>query len=182
MYLVSAYFDDNTSRILQRYIEKTAEASGNDFMLRNNVPPHMTVSQIEARDPEVLIPAFRSLHGKVIPGEVYFASVGMLLPYVIYTAPVMNQYLQNLSETVYEAFSGVPDTCISRYYRPYSWLPHVTIGKTLDKSQLLAAVKVLQESFAPAESKIVKLGLSRVNPHRDIEELILSIGFISHLF
>ena len=70
MYLISAYFDENTNRVLQRYIDRIADVTGNDFMTRNHVPPHMTISSVEARDPEVLLPVFESLRGRIHPGSV----------------------------------------------------------------------------------------------------------------
>ena len=48
MYLVSVYFDDIANRVLQRYIDQVAERTGNAFMTEKNVPPHMTISSIEA--------------------------------------------------------------------------------------------------------------------------------------
>lgn len=170
MYLISAYFDESTNRILQKYIDRIAEATGNDFMTENHVPPHMTISSIEARNPEVLLPAFESLRGRIHPGSIQFVTTGQLLPYVIYTAPVLNSYLQELSETVYAAFADIKDTRISRFYRPYSWLPHVTLGKTLDKTQMQQAFALMQDAFAVMESRIERFGLSEVNPHRDIAE------------
>lgn len=55
MYLVSVYFDKTAEHILQRYINKIAEKTGNSFMVDNNVPPHMTISEIEARSENVLL-------------------------------------------------------------------------------------------------------------------------------
>jgi len=37
-----------------------AQATGNDFMVANNVPPHLTLSAIEARSVDALVPAFES--------------------------------------------------------------------------------------------------------------------------
>lgn len=41
----------------------------------------------------------------------------------------------------------ISETSISKYYQPLSWLPHVTIGKKLDKQQMIKAFGVLQDSF-----------------------------------
>ena len=90
------------------------------------------------------------------------------MPYVIYTTPVMNPYLLELSECIYEAFKEIPQTSISRYYRPLSWLPHVTLGKTLDKDQMQKAFAVMQGNFAPFSARVVEIGLAKVNPHEDI--------------
>ena len=115
MYLISVYFDEYSSKILQRYIDQIALKTGNHFMTENNVPPHMTISSIEARSVGILQPAFESLRGALKQGEIQFVSVGQLLPYVFYTTPVMNSYLLELSECIYEAFKEIPQTSISRY-------------------------------------------------------------------
>ena len=50
MYLVSVYFDDETNKRIQRYINAVAEKTRNTFMTDGNVPPHITVSAFETRD------------------------------------------------------------------------------------------------------------------------------------
>lgn len=168
MYLITAYFDDHSNKILKRYMDRIADKTGNHFMTEHQVPPHMTISSIEARDAQVLVPAFESLEGKVREGEIIFASIGQLLPYVFYAAPVLNQYLQELQELVYGSVKDIPETAVSKMYRPYSWLPHVTLGKTLDKVQMQQAFAVMQEEFSPFQATVTKLGLSQVNPHTDV--------------
>lgn len=167
MYLVSIYFDDKTNRVLQKQINLIAEKTGNTFMTENCVPPHMTISQIEARNENVLVPYMESLNGKIGQGEMQFVSVGML-PCVLYATPVMNGYLQGLSKEVFDAFSGIPETTISQYYQWMSWLPHVTLGKTLLKDQMIAAVELIQDTFAPFCARAVEIGLAKVNPHEDV--------------
>ena len=93
MYLISVYFDQKTNQILQRYINQIAVKTGNTFMTDNQVPPHMTISAIEAKSAEILKPGFMSLKGKITQGMVSFVSVGQLLPYVMYVTPVLNGYL-----------------------------------------------------------------------------------------
>ena len=173
MYLISAYFDDNANRILQGYIEKIASVSGNTFMIDNNVPPHLTISAIEARNIDVLVPGFDSLKGELTQGEIQFVSIGQLLPYVIYTTPVLNEYLQNMILTVNDAYKDVPETSISKFYKPNSWLAHTTLGKTLSKEQMLDAFSIMQTSFAPFKATVTEIGLAKVNPHMDVERFSL---------
>ncbi len=52
-YLISAYFDAESNRILSRYIQEISNHTGNTFMTDNNVPPHLTVSFFEARNDEI---------------------------------------------------------------------------------------------------------------------------------
>ena len=173
MYLISVYFDEKTNRILQRYINQIAVKTGNTFMTDYHVPPHMTISAIEARPVELLRPVFHELKGNIKQGKVSFVSVGQLLPYVIYATPVLNEYLQNISKQIYEVIRDIPETTVSKYYRPMSWLPHVTLGKKLEKDQMIKALEVLQDSFVPFDAMVTEIGLARVNPHEDVERFEL---------
>ena len=147
MYLISAYFDENTNKILKHLQQRIADKTGNDFMIRNNVMPHLTISAIEARNVDVLIPAFEKVcreklqpldeKGVVnINNTINIVSVGQLFPRVIYAAPVLNEYMMNLSISIYNEFATIPETNISKFYQPYSWMPHITLGKYLDKEQI----------------------------------------------
>ena len=168
MYLISAYFDENTTNVLNGYIEKVAQATGNDFMVANNVPPHLTLSAIEARSVDVLVPAFEMLDGRISKGDISLITVGQLMPKILYVAPYLNEYLQDLEQQVIDCFKDIPDTSISHYYRPFSWLPHITLAKTLNREQMVTAVQLMQD-FKRLDASIVRLGLAKVNPHEDVK-------------
>lgn len=168
MYLISVYFDSVSTKRIQKLIDQVAAASGNHFMTDRQVPPHLTLSAIEARGVEVLLPAVKKLKGTLHQGTIQFVTVGQLLPYVLYTMPVLNPYLQGLAGQVYDAVCGIPETSVSRYYRPDAWLPHVTLGKTLSREQMQRAFAVVQDKFSIFEAQVTELGLARTNPHDDV--------------
>ena len=184
MYLISAYFDENTNKILKHLQQRIADKTGNDFMIRNNVMPHLTISAIEARNVDVLIPAFEKVcREKLQPLEeksvvnvnnaINIVSVGQLFPHVIYAAPVLNEYMMKLSISIYNEFATIPETNISKFYQPYSWMPHITLGKCFDKEQMRQAFAVLQDLFMPIDGQITKIGLSMVNPYREVMSVAL---------
>lgn len=168
MYLISVYFDEKTNKILQRYIDQIAEKTSNSFMTDHHVPPHMTISAIEARTVDVIMPSVEKLKGNIQKGTIQFVSVGQLLPYVMYATPVLNEYLQKLSNQIYESVKDIPETRVSKYYQPMSWLPHITFGKTLAKEQMQTAFAIMQDLFQPFEAQITEIGLAKVNPHEDV--------------
>jgi 2'-5' RNA ligase len=168
MYLISAYFDDNTNRTLQAYIDRIAQATGNNFMTDNHVPPHLTLSAIEARDARTLAAGFDSLEGKIKATPINIVTLGQMLPYVMYVAPVLDKGLFELQEIVTDAFKTIPQTTISKYYQPYSWFPHITLAKKLQKDQMQTVFCVMQERFRPMKGMITKIGLAKVNPHEDL--------------
>ncbi|MBE5925032.1 MAG: 2'-5' RNA ligase family protein [Lachnospiraceae bacterium] len=173
MYLITAYFDESTNRQLQRIIDGIAVASGNDFMTANNVPPHLTITAFETRDPNGLVPTMDRLKEELSCGDIHLVSVGTFLPYVMYVTPVLNLYLQDMAIKVHEAVKGCGDIAISKYYQPTSWFPHITLAKTLEKEQMQQAFFYVQDHFAPIKGKIVELGLARTNPHEDIARVTL---------
>lgn len=173
MYLISAYFDEKTNKILYRYMDQIAEKTGNTFMTEHKVPPHLTISSIEAKSVDVLLPAFQTLKGNISKGKIQIAAVGQLLPYVMYVNPCMNQYLLDLSRTIYDTYKDIPETTISKYYRYLSWMPHITLGKKLTKEQMEIAFEYLLYNFQPIEAEILQIGIAKVNPHEDVDRIEL---------
>ena len=168
MYLISVYFDEKTYKTLQKLIERVAKASGNMFMMEHQVPPHMTIGAFETNQLEDAISVFHQFQKKFTSGKIRIMSMGQLLPYVLYVTPVLNEYLQGLAEDVNEILEQVPNIRKSKYYRPYSWLPHITIGKTLAKEEMVKAFETMQQYFVPMEATVMEIGLARTNPHEDL--------------
>ena len=63
---------------------------------------------------------------------------------------------------------------MNTHYMPFQWLPHTTIAKKLSKEQMQTAFEVLQNSFGVFEGKVVRIGLAKPNPHRDIATWVLN--------
>ena len=168
MYLISIYFDEKTNRRIQQYIDKVAEKTGNTFMLEGQVPPHITISAFETQNEAVVIETLNSLTHHLKMGNLTWASVGQFFPYVIYMTPVLNAYLHEMAELIYDALVTVEGVQVNTRYRPFQWLPHTTIAKKLSKEEMRIAFEVLQDSFGMFEGEVVKIGLAKPNPHRDI--------------
>ena len=149
MYLISVYFDDKSNKIISNYINKIAQKTGNTFMTDNHVPPHLTIMSVEAREEKKLTEVMEQLERSLTKGQL--VSVGVLLPYVLYAAPVLNLYLEDMIEQVHDMVKHIPEVRMSRYYQPMQWLPHITLGKKLSKEQMQEAFSVMQELFAPME-------------------------------
>ena len=135
MYLISVYFDDKSNKIISNYINKIAQKTGNTFMTDNHVPPHLTIMSVEAREEKKLTEVMEQLERSLTKGQIQLVSVGVLLPYVLYAAPVLNLYLEDMIEQVHDMVKHIPEVRMSRYYQPMQWLPHITLGKKLSKEQ-----------------------------------------------
>ena len=162
MYLISVYFDDKSNKIISNYINKIAQKTGNTFMTDNHVPPHLTIMSVEAREEKKLTEVMEQLERSLTKGQIQMVSVGVLLPYVLYAAPVLNLYLEDMIEQVHDMVKHIPGVRMSRYYQPMQWLPHITLGKKQE------AFSVMQELFAPMEVTVAEIGLAKTNPHQDL--------------
>ena len=168
MYLVSIYFDEKTTSRMQGYITQVAKRSGNPFMIEKNVPPHLTISAFETRSEDQVISLFEETRDMFQSGEIIWCSVGAFFPNVLYLSPVLNTYLQELSEKVYKELLKTADVKVHECYRPMQWVPHATIGKKLSKEEMLAAFQVLQEQFGVFSSRVVRIGFAKTNPYEEL--------------
>lgn len=173
MYLISLYFDEMTDNRLRSYMKQIAKHTGNTAMLDGNVPPHVTVSAFQTESEERAIEIFERVTGNLTAGNLQWVSVGTFLPHVIYISPVLNEYLQNLTETIYKEISHTQNVALRGNYQPYAWVPHATLAKHLAKEQMRAAFEVMQNQFGPFKSKVVKVGLAKTNPYTDLVVLEL---------
>ena len=173
MYLISVYFDEKTNQRIQQYINQIAKHSGNTFMLDGFVPPHITISAFESNSKTDILQALDTLAPSLQRGTLQWVSVGIFFPSVIYLAPVLNAYLHTLSCQIYASLSTVDDICIRPCYQPFHWMPHTTIGKKLSKPEMNTAFQVMQNQFGMFSGEVVKIGLAKTNPYRDLWELEL---------
>lgn len=174
MYLISAYFDEETNNRIQQYINQVAKKTGNFCMLEGKVPPHITISSFKTNDRALAVSIFEQCISELQEGAIQWTSVGMFLPYVIYLSPVLNTYLHQLCEDITNALIQNDSIQLSPYYQPFNWMPHTTIGKQLSQEEMQIAFQVLQHQFGPFEGKIMRLGLAKTNPYEDIVTYNLS--------
>ena len=168
MYLISIYFDEKTNKRIQSYIDQVAKRTGNHFMPDGSVPPHITISSLEARNEQQVIAALDRTVAPMKKGTLQWASVGQFFPHVIYIMPVLSEYLHGLSQSVYDGLQFIEGVSVSPVYRPFQWMPHATIGKKLSKEEMRIAFETMQESFGMFDGEVVEIGLAKTNPYCDI--------------
>jgi len=173
-YLVSLYFDDKTNKQILKYMTTVAEVTGNDYMLEHKVPPHITISSFEV-DEEAnsntvsqLVQKFNGVFQNISGGVIQWVGTGAFMTSTLYLAPVLNEYLQKLMEDVYTVVSADRYIKLSKYYQPFQWLPHTTIGKKMDAVQLAEAFVSVQSNFKVITGNVMKIGIAKASPYEDI--------------
>ena len=173
MYLISIYFDAQTHQRIEQYIHQIAKHSKNTFMLDGHIPPHITISAFDTPVVEQVIEQLEGQMSKWQKGELQWASVGTFFPYVLYLAPVLNEYLHSLSCQIFDCLSTIDQISIRPYYRPFQWIPHTTIGKKLSKEEMRIAFEIMQNQFGLFSGEVTRIGLSKTNPYTEIWDMKL---------
>ena len=168
MYLVSLYFDEKTNKNILNLIDKVTRKTGNDFMIAGKVPPHITVSVFETKRENEVLERLQAVAAELTCDNLRWVSVGTFLPNVIFLTPVLNAYLQNMTQAIYGIIKDVDETKMNPYYLPFQWIPNTTIAKLLSKEQMQNAFEVLQEQFVPFEGTVTKIGLAKTNPYTEL--------------
>ena len=173
MYLISLYFDEKTEDRFRSYIDQIAKTTENNAMIDGNVPPHITVSAFHTYKEETAIGIFRSVLPEITAGEVQFVSVGSFFPRVLFAGPVLNEYLHQISTSIYKEVTQYEDVVVGERTRPFAWVPHTTLGREFSQNQLYQAFEVMQKQFSPFKGKVVRIGLAKTNPYTDIATFVL---------
>lgn len=168
MYLVSVYFDDESSKKIQRLINKVGDKSGNKFMIEGKVPPHITIAAFQTKEESKVVEILGDKIKDIKDTIITWASIGIFKSSVIFLAPVLNKDLHDISVCVNKVLSLVDDIAISKFYLPFQWMPHTTIAKKLSREELMIAFQELEKNFTIFSGRITKIGLSRTNPYEDI--------------
>lgn len=168
MYLVSLYFDAKTDNKIRNLIKLVARKSGNLFMIEEKVPPHITIAAIESKDEAQLVECLHGICDQLEQGQITWGSVGTFLPYVIYIAPILNQYLHEVSVQFNSKLATLDGVKLRQNYQPFSWIPHTTIAKKMSPEEMRVAFEVLQTSFGVMEGNVVRIGLAKTNPYREV--------------
>lgn len=169
MYLISIYFDKETEGRLNLTMQRVAKATGNYFMLDNQVPPHITVVSVETKCEDELLARIESIAKNLKQGKIKFVSAGTFSTKVVFVQPVLNEYLHQLSAILTKELEQMDETILSPYYQPFSWLPHCTIAKQLSKEEMQKALFELLAYFTPIDGYVTQIGVAKTNPHKDIK-------------
>lgn len=167
MYLVTAYFDKTTDLFLMDVIKKCSRISGNNFMTKNNVPPHLTLLQFQTKSSQEMV--MEKYQEIVFPRKsihIEFGCPESKIPGVV-DLSLKKDCLGQIDEingSVFDKINPLPTTLVNRFYIPQNFYPHVTLAKTLTDGQKNLMEAFLKNQSVPRNSKIVSISLTVGKP------------------
>ena len=167
-YSVVFYFDDETDKKITSLVHLIVDNGVNDYLMSNKVPPHITIADFECEDISAVINSLEGYKEKIRQDFVYWASIGLFNPSVLFLAPIVNQFLLKSCEMVNNLIKVVPKAENNSNYIPYQWVPHTTIASKLSSQELETAFLVANDNFKAFGGYVTKLALIHNKPRTDI--------------
>lgn len=169
-YAVVLYLDMEAEHKIQAIINKVVENGVNPYMVSTKIPPHITIGAFKSTDHcSLLINRVDNDIEKFTAGQVFWASIGIFNPNVLYLAPVLNKYLQTSCEQINESLKDITEIGDNGHYLPYQWVPHTAIAVKLDDEELKNAFEIVQKEFQAFGGTANRLVLAQCNPYKEIK-------------
>ena len=167
-YAIILCFDGKSSEQIQKITKYVANCTGNDYMISNHIPPHITIADFNTDSDDDISGVTADIAVSQGRFDIPIVSVGIFKPNVIFAAPVMNENLLNAGKIANKILQQKGFEC-NRIYTPYNWVPHISLAVKLDGASVHNAVKAALEKFQPVVATVEKLSIAICNPFREIK-------------
>ena len=167
-YALVLYFDKETESYFNGIIDSIASSGVSNYMVENNVVPHITIAAFYTEDIGSVVPVIDNNISHFVAGNVVWASIGSFVPRVLFAAPVMNEYLLNACVNMNRLVKPLAH-CSYDHYLPYQWVPHTTLASNLESDSLRGAFNIAMQKFSAIAGKCVKLSLIQCNPIKEVK-------------
>ena len=103
-YAVSLHFTQDVNEIIFDALRAISEMTGNDFMIQNKVPPHITIGAFHGikDDEERLMQILNEFAGKQRSGRVCFTELGNFNGKVLFLKPEKDAFLSEINKELHE--------------------------------------------------------------------------------
>ncbi|MCH5211363.1 MAG: 2'-5' RNA ligase family protein [Oscillospiraceae bacterium] len=167
-YAVVLHFNDSSAEQIQKITEHVAVCSDNDYMISNHIPPHITIAGFCTDNDSNVNSIASDIAVSLSKFDIPIVSLGIFNPNVVFAAPVMNEGLLNACKTANHILQAKGFVC-NKIYRPYNWVPHISLAVKLNENSVQTAVKAALEKFQPVMATADKLSVAVCNPYKEIE-------------
>ena len=178
-YAVTLYFDDRDSAAISNLTERLAQVIVNDYMIANNVPPHLTLGMFHVEDSDVqkldkVFSEFVEIARKeVITDKTFELPIigpDSFLDKVLFLKPAVNEKLVSLNKLLHRMFVPHFAPGDNRNYLPENWVPHIALAVKLTHEQFEKGMEFLKDQNVD-NVKIVSIGLAKCNPYTPVAEI-----------
>ena len=169
-YAVSLHFTQDVNEIIFNTMASIADLTGNDFMIKNKVPPHVTIGAFHGtkETEEKLIQIVEEFTKTQESGLVRFSEVGNFNQKVLFLKPEKDEFLTNINKELHKTILPEFEAGENGYYVPEIWFPHTTLATGLNQTQYTKALELAEKINLPLEAKIDNIGFYQCSPFLEL--------------
>ena len=170
-YAVSLHFTQDVNEIIFNTMTSIAELTGNDFMIRNKVPPHVTVGAFHGtkQTEEKLIQIVEEFTRTQSSGVVRFSEIGNFNQKVLFLKPEKDEFLSKINDVLHKIILPEFEAGENGYYVPDIWFPHTTLATGLNQTQFSKALELAEKISLPLKAKIHDIGFYQCAPFLELK-------------
>jgi hypothetical protein len=116
-------------------------------MLDAKIPPHVTIVFFQSSNKQELVDILEENVVEFKSDKIFFSSIEMFLPSVLYLSPILNEYLTSSNMKINEIYSKVASVGDCGRYVPYSWVPHAAVATKMNNDEMRISFQVVQDDF-----------------------------------
>ena len=178
-YSVSLFFDEKSTVELLDFILQVAQITKNDYVVKNNIPPHITIGMFKAtKNQELkLVEIIQKINSEFQPifekkeNVLCFEKLDILKNKIAFLSFAANQSIifelnQKLHNSLLPDF---PAAC-NNLYLPQVFFPHCTVATGLSKTHLalLQDAQNKNQMKIPKSVKVSKISLAIRHPYQEL--------------
>ena len=179
-YAVTLYFDSHTNELILEAMKDIAAVTGNNYMLDNSVPPHLSLGLFHAEEEKAgemekyFAEFVETLKSKETDFILNFNGPDNFADKVIFLSVARDETLMNLNRNLHQLFLPHFEAGDNRNYLPENWIPHIALAVKLDSQQFEKGFEVAKNFPLPGTAKITLATLAKCNPYNEVVKVIIS--------
>lgn len=178
-YSVSLFFDEKSTVELSNFILQVAQITKNDYVVKNNIPPHITIGMFKATKNQEgqLLQVIQKINFEFQPifekkeNVLCFEKLGTLKNKIAFLSFATKQSLIfSLNQKLHNfLMPDFPSSC-NNMYLPQVFFPHCTIATGLSKTQLALLQDAQNKNLIkiPKSVQVAKISLAIRHPYQEV--------------
>ena len=178
-YSVSLFFDEKSTVELSNFILQVAQITKNDYVVKNNIPPHITIGMFKATKNQEgqLVEIIKKINSDFQPifekkeNVLCFEKLGTLKNKIAFLSFATNQSIVfTLNQKLHNSLMPDFPAACNNMYLPHDFFPHCTIATGLSKTQLALLQDAQNKNLIkiPKSVQVAKISLAIRHPYQEV--------------
>lgn len=178
-YSVSLVFDEKSTVELSNFILQVAQITKNDYIVKNNIPPHITIGMFKATKNQEgqLVEIIKKINSDFQPifekkeNVLCFEKLGTLKNKIAFLSFATKQSLIfSLNQKLHNSLMPDFPAACNNMYLPQVFFPHCTIATGLSKTQLALLQDAQNKNLIkiPKLVQVAKISLAVRHPYQEV--------------